>query len=119
MEYKELTPCIDACLECAIQCEHCAVTSLKHEATTDVSRMRNSIRLNMECATICYAVAELMSMGSDRSGEMCRLCSEVCEACASECMKHDMEYCRECAEACNACAEQCRKVSQLTLSAIF
>jgi hypothetical protein len=119
MEYKELTPCIDACLECATLCDHCAVTSLKHEATTDVNRVRNSIRLNMECATICYAAAELMSTGSDRSTEICRLCAEVCEACAAECLKLDGEHCRQCAEACNACAEQCRKVSQLTMSAIF
>ena len=112
MEYKELIACIDACLECATRCDQCAVSSLKEK---ELARMRTSIRLNMECATICYAAAELMSMSSYRSSDICRLCEEVCEACAAECEKHDTAACRACAIACKACAEECRIISGLPL----
>ncbi|MDD2512444.1 MAG: hypothetical protein PHS71_04235 [Proteiniphilum sp.] len=46
---------------------------------TDHKLMAKCIRNNMECAAICYAVAELMSLGSSRTAEICRLCAEICE----------------------------------------
>jgi hypothetical protein len=35
----------------------------------------------------------------------------VCEACAEECARHDMEHCRACADACRRCADECRRMS--------
>lgn len=70
--------------------------------------MTQCIQLDMECAAICYSAAQLMSMGSTRAEEVCRLCAELCTECAIECEKHpDTEHCAECARACRECAEQC------------
>ena len=75
--------------------------------------MAACIRLDMECAAICYAAAQLMSMGSSRAKQLCAICADICEACGNECAKHETEHCRECAEACKKCAEECRKMSAM------
>lgn len=73
--------------------------------------MARCIQLDMECAAICSAAAQLMSLGSEKAKEICSLCAAMCEACGTECAKHNTEHCRECAEMCNRCAEECRKMA--------
>jgi hypothetical protein len=106
--YHEYRSCIDACLQCAAICNHCASSCTQEE---DVKAMAQCIYLDMQCAAVCYAAAQLMSMGSNKAGELCSICAEICEACGNECGKHDMEHCRECAEACHRCAEECRTMA--------
>ena len=72
--------------------------------------MAACIQLDMECAAICYAAAQLMSLGSERAADICKICAEICEACGNECGKHHTEHCQECARACKACAEACRNM---------
>jgi len=105
--YHDNKKCIDACLACAAICNHCASSCLREK---DVRMMADCIQNNMECAVICYAAAQLMSLGSGLSREVCRLCAEQCRKCAAECSKHHNEHCRECAAACNACAEACESM---------
>ncbi len=104
-EYKE---CIDACLACMAICNHCAAACTEEE---DVAMMATCIRLDMECAAICGAAANLMCMGSDAANAICRICADVCSRCAEECAKHKHEHCRECADACGRCADMCRKMA--------
>lgn len=73
--------------------------------------MARCIQLDMECASICYAAAQLMSLGSSQAEHICHICAEICEACGNECSKHDTEHCKECSLACRQCAEECRKMS--------
>lgn len=74
--------------------------------------MTKCIQLDMECAAICYSAAQLMSLGSSKAEEVCRICADICNACAAECEKHKhMEHCAECAKACHECAEQCMAMS--------
>lgn len=75
--------------------------------------MANCIQLDMECAAICYAAAELMSIGSGRARELCRLCAEVCIDCANECSQHNVDHCRECAETCKKCATACNNMAEM------
>ena len=72
--------------------------------------MARCIELDMQCASICYAAAQLMSLGSDKAKDLCMLCADICEACAAECGKHENEHCRECAESCKTCAMECRNM---------
>lgn len=51
----------------------------------------------MECAAICYASAQLMSLGGQNAKELCRICAETCEACGAECSRHEAKHCQECA----------------------
>jgi hypothetical protein len=44
--------------------------------------------------------------------EMLELCARVCEACATECEKHDHEHCKLCAIMCRECAADCRLAAE-------
>lgn len=112
MTQQQYQKCIDACIECATVCNHCAVSCLEEK---DVQYLTKCIRLELECAIICRASAELMTLGSGYTKELCDLCATVCNDCAEICEQHahmGMDHCRECAEACRACANALMEVSQ-------
>lgn len=100
--------CIDTCNNCASACNHCAASCTREE---DVEMMAKCIRLDMECAALCTATATLMSLGSDKSKELCRICADLCIECAEECEKHHHDHCLQCAAACRECASQCQIMS--------
>lgn len=107
MNYPNYQRCIDACLYCASVCNYCASSCIKEE---DVKMMALCIQLDMECAAMCYAAAQLMSLGSSDAKAVCRLCANFCRRCAAECDRHDNEHCRKCADACRACAIACENM---------
>jgi len=51
------------------------------------------------------ASASALARGSANTQRWAELCAVICEACAAEWDKHDMEECRR-------CAEECRRVAQ-------
>lgn len=108
MSHQEFQKCIDACVVCAITCNHCATSCLKED---NVKMMARCIQLDLECAAICRSTAELMSLGSVFSHQLCRLCAEVCRACGDECSKHTMQHCQECADTCRKCAVACEEMA--------
>lgn len=112
MKQQQYQKCIEACIECATECNHCAVSCLEEK---DVQYLTKCIRLDLECAVICRASAELMTLGSGYTSQMCDLCATICNACAEMCEQHanmGMEHCRDCAEACRACAKELMEVYQ-------
>ncbi len=112
MTNQQYQKCIDACLECATECNHCAVACLEEK---EVQHLTHCIRLDLECAVICRASAELMTTGSAYAPQLCELCAAICNACAEICEQHanmGMEHCRECAEACRACARETMEVAK-------
>lgn len=107
MNYHDHKTCIEACLKCASTCNHCSSSCLKEE---NPEQMLLCIQLDQECAVICYAAAQLMSLGSEKAKELCSICADMCEQCADECEKHENQHCIECARACRECAAECRKM---------
>ncbi len=105
--YHLYKSCIEACLNCAAICNHCASSCLQEE---HVSKMKKCIQMDMECAAICIATAQVLSMGGSKAKAMATVCAEICDACALECAKHDNIHCRECSDICHNCANQCRTV---------
>ena len=106
-----LVRCIQACYDCGQSCLVCADACLGEDMVAD---LRQCIRLNQDCADLCFAAGAL---GSRRTGsnEAClqqtiMLCGAACAECATECERHAgmHEHCRICAEACRECAEACR-----------
>ena len=69
--------------------------------------MATCIQLDMECSALCYAAAQLMSVGRSRAQQMCRICSQMCSDCSAECSKHQNDHCQECAAVCKKYAEEC------------
>ncbi len=112
MTNQQFQKCIDACIECAVTCNHCAVSCLEEK---EVQHLVKCIRLDLECAIICRTAAELMSLDSRYSKEICNICAAICNDCAEICEQHanmGMEHCRECAEACRACAKETMELYQ-------
>jgi hypothetical protein len=77
----------------------------------DIHMMARCIQLDMECATICYASAQLMSLGSEMAKAICQVCADMCWQCHEECFKHQTDHCQECARVCKICAEECQKLA--------
>lgn len=96
--------CIDACHACAVACNTCFTACLKE---SDVGMMARCIALDMDCAAICSLAANAMARDSEMAPHFCRLCSEVCLACANECESHQHDHCQQCAQACRACSKAC------------
>jgi hypothetical protein len=96
--------CIAACNACAVACQHCAASCL---AEPNVQAMARCIALDFDCAQMCQVCVSLMAGGSELIPVMCRTCSDACNACAAECVRHDMDHCQQCAEACRRCADAC------------
>jgi hypothetical protein len=106
--------CIDACVACAIECQHCATECLKEG---DIKSLSLCISLDRECAVTCMATAQLMAMGGDNAILLCQACAAICKACAEECERNgELEHCRHCAEACRRCEEECREMAMVTIS---
>lgn len=108
MSHQDHESCLEACVRCAQECEHCAEACLSER---DVAKMADCIRLDNDCAEICWTAAAYMSRGSQFSQEICRICADICEACGKECRKHKMDYCQRCADECERCAEECRQMA--------
>jgi len=109
MSHEKYQSCIQACLDCAMECDHCAAACLQED---DVKMMARCIALDIDCSEICRLAASFMARGSEFVGVVCRLCAEICQACGDECAKHKhMEHCQACAQACFRCADECRKMA--------
>lgn len=61
MAQKNFQSCIDACTRCAQECEQCAAACLGER---DVQAMVDCIRLDLDCADLCWTAAALMSRES-------------------------------------------------------
>jgi hypothetical protein len=109
-----LLECIDACFACAQVCRACADACLAEE---DVRDMRQCIRLDLDCAALCQALAEIAARRTGYNEAVIRLtleaCSQACRDCAMECGKHadHHEHCAMCRDACLACAKACDEVA--------
>jgi hypothetical protein len=105
---ENLQNCIEALQRCANECMHCALACLRE---TKVSPLRDCIRMDLECESICRTLSLHLTSGSPIALQLCVLCADMCDACAAECETHTyMEHCAKCAEACRMCAKECRMV---------
>ncbi|EFI62666.1 MULTISPECIES: four-helix bundle copper-binding protein [Comamonas] len=96
--------CIDACNACITACNACIAECLKEQ---DVSPMAGCIAMNMDCAAVCALASGAMARNSEMAKHFCKLCGEICLACANECEQHLREHTRRCAIDCHACAKEC------------
>jgi len=110
MSPQQYQACMEACRNCATLCHQCATACLLEE---DVKSMVRCIQIDLECAALCNAAAEVMSLDGELSAQLCHLCEIACSNCAQECEDHpEMGHCRECAVACRRCAEVCAQMAE-------
>jgi len=106
--HRHTQACIDACIRCAQACESCANSCLFEP---NVHQLAECIRLDRDCATLCWATATLLSRDYHFLEDLCRVCADICYACAAECERHPHQHCGCTAKACRACAEECRRLA--------
>lgn len=111
MSHQKFESCIAACSACAVECLHCESECLNEQ---DVKALTHCIKLDHDCAAICLFAMSAMASKSEFAAKICRLCEEICTACAVECEKHPhLEHCKKCAEACRKCAAECSKMATM------
>lgn len=102
------TEYLRACNDCAAACLQCVTLCLKED---DPKPMVSCILLDMECADMCSHTGQAITSGDSHLHAISLLCAEICEKCAAECGKHDMDHCQHCAETCKRCAVACRSIT--------
>jgi hypothetical protein len=108
-----LIRCIEACYDCAQACTACADACLAEDMVKD---LRQCIRLDLDCADVCFATGTIASRrsGSNALGvrHMLEACADACRRCAEECAKHArMQHCLVCADSCRRCEQLCREAA--------
>lgn len=99
--------CIEACnrahgITLGMAMNHCLETGGDYVAPPH-------FRLMTDCAAICATTADFMLRSSQFHTASCRLCAEICDACADSCAGLDgME---QCIAACRDCAKHCREMA--------
>ena len=53
----------------------------------DAKMLERSIQLDREYASICHTASQITSMDGERTKQICRVCADICDACAQECGK--------------------------------
>ena len=79
MAHQQHRSCIEACVKCAQECEHCG------DACIGQPEMAECVRTFRDCAELCWTSAGYMSRGSTLAADVCRACAEACRRCAEEC----------------------------------
>ncbi len=100
--------CLQQCATVVQTAGRCADSCL---SGGQADAMQQCIRLCLDAATITGACVEMMARNSSFSGQICRICADVCDACAAECEQHEGDVMQQCAEACRACARTCRQMA--------
>ena len=107
-DQQAMDRCIDECFAVAQVASRCADSCL---GGGQADAMAQCIRRCLDAVAITTACAELMIRNSPFAGPVCRVCADVCDACAEECERYEGDVMRQCAEACHRCAETCRQMA--------
>ena len=84
-------------------------------AEDSVAELRQCIRLNLDCADLCFATALIAIRRTGANEKLIRAtletCALACHLCGEECARHVQrhEHCRICAKACQRYEDACRE----------
>lgn len=106
--HQPFESCIEACNDCANACDMCAAACLQED---DLKMMARCIALDIDCAQLCRVAAAMMARGSEAAKLIREACATLCDMCAEECGKHQMQHCQGCAAACRKSAAECRQMA--------
>ena len=106
----EMQQCIDECTRCHNVClataSYCLELGGKDADPAHIG-------LLLDCAEICQTSANFMLRSSERHGLTCRVCADICGACAESCdrMGKGDEKLAQCAEECRRCQRSCERMA--------
>ncbi|UOF01261.1 four-helix bundle copper-binding protein [Bdellovibrio reynosensis] len=102
--------CIKNCMECFQTCtslvQHCLGMGGEHAEPFHIGVLQ-------ACSYVCETSSKLMLINSEFHSDMCRICADICIACAVDCEKlgPNDPMMKHCAEVCRRCAESCSKMA--------
>ena len=80
MAHENFPSCIEACVACAQECEHCG-------ACIEHAEMAECVRTCRDCSELGWVCSGYMARGSALAAAVCRACIEACDRCAEECRR--------------------------------
>lgn len=104
MENSKTAELLRKLAECIYACNTCLDACLDEQ---NVQMMKECIRLDKMCATVCGCTLSNLYEGNDMLAALLDLCREACEQCGEECSRHEEDHCQKCAAACGQCADAC------------
>jgi uncharacterized membrane protein len=108
-----LAGAIDAVSDCVQACAADIDADLSED---NLAEMVKCIRLCLNCADVCTAVAGVISRpaayDADVAKPLLQACVAICQGCGDECERHAQHHahCRVCADACRRCEQACREL---------
>ena len=105
--------CIQNCTECHNICvetlAYCTGMGGKHTQAAHLKSL-------MDCIDTCATSANLMLRNSELHPQMCGVCADACERCATSCEQFgDDAQMKACAEVCHRCAKSCQQMSGMKM----
>ncbi len=100
--------CEEHCSTCQSKCEK-AEEYVKGAGGKIASEKR--LKLLADCASICKTSHDFLSRGSQFHPEVCKVCADVCNACAKSCEEANDPKLKDCMDECKKCAESCHKMA--------
>ena len=91
--------------DCGVQCERTIACLM---ATPDARTRIHQIRMLRDCADICHTTWCFLQRESRYSLKLCKLCAQICDACADECTVYPDIDSQRTVSACHRCAAACR-----------
>ncbi|MEO1209755.1 MAG: four-helix bundle copper-binding protein [Cyanobacteria bacterium J06638_20] len=111
LNHGEYQSSFDQAMACVVECEHCA------EACIGNPDMVRCARMCLDTGESCRTLATFMVRGSYFIAPFAKACAEICDTCAQECEKHDMEHCQKCAQSCREAAGMYRQIVDAAMAA--
>lgn len=105
--------CVQDCTECHNICmetlAYCISMGGKHVEATHLQSL-------MDCAESCATSANFMLRNSGLHMQMCGVCADACERCATNCEQFSGDaQMKACADMCRRCAESCRQMAGMKM----
>ena len=105
---RSMSGCEQNCSSCQSMCEKSSqyVKKLAGKAATP-----ERLKLFADCISICKTSHDFLKRGSQFHPEVCKVCADVCNACAKSCQELNDPKLKECIEECKKCADSCQKMA--------
>jgi hypothetical protein len=102
--------CLEACLDCANQCETCFVHCTGLVASGKKEHVP-TLKSCVDCGDLCTVAAKIIARDGALVGPACEGCAKGCDACATQCEKFpDDEHMKACAKSCRDCSKACQEM---------
>jgi hypothetical protein len=95
---------------CAEICGYCSAQNMQQASLPE---LETGIRMTLDCASVCRAMALELTMDDITTPHLCQVCAFICTSCGEELERlcgMGIEHSSECSQACAECAQACQYI---------